>query len=46
MLTNGTLFQDMGGDYFDQRAKTTQVKRLIGRLQKLGYNVTAVPVEA
>jgi transposase len=46
MLTNGTLFHDMGGDYFDQRAKTTQAKRLIRRLQKLGYNVNAVPVDA
>ena len=45
MLTNGTLYQDLGGDYFDQRAKATQTKRLVGRLQQLGYDVTIAPQE-
>jgi transposase len=45
MLTNGTLYQDLGGDYFDQRAKATQTKHLVGRLQQLGYDVTIAPQE-
>jgi hypothetical protein len=46
MLTNGTLYQDLGGDYFDQRAKATQTKRLVNRLQSLGYVVQITPSAA
>jgi transposase len=46
MLTNGTFYQDLGGDYFDQRAKATQTKRLVNRLQSLGYDVQITPSAA
>jgi transposase len=35
MLTNGTLYQDPGGDYFDKRTKAIQTKRLVARLTNL-----------
>ena len=28
MLTHGTLYQDLGSDHFDRRAKATQTRRL------------------
>jgi transposase len=43
MLKNGTLFQDLGADYFDHRAKAKQAQRLIGRLQNLGFAVQITP---
>jgi transposase len=45
MLKNGTLYQDLGADYFDGRAKTKQVLRLVGRLQNLGFAVHITPTE-
>src|SRR5262249_2453554 len=35
MLKNGTLYEDLGADHFDNRAKAKQVHRLVGRLQNL-----------
>jgi transposase len=46
MLKDGTLYHDLGPDYFDRRAKTVQTRRLITRLQKLGYAVQITPLEA
>ena len=43
MLKNGTLYQDLGANYFDTRAKGKQVKRLVQRLQTLGYAVEITP---
>lgn len=43
MLSNGTLYQDLGADHFDRRAKTVQTKRLVNRLQRLGYAVQIIP---
>ena len=45
MLKNGTLYQDLGADYFDGRAKTKHVLRLVGRLQNLGFAVHITPTE-
>ena len=45
MLKNGTLYQDLGADYFDGRAKTKQVLRLVGRLQNLGFAVHIIPTQ-
>jgi len=45
MLKNGTLYQDLGADYFDGRAKTNQVLRLVGRLQNLGFAVQITPLQ-
>jgi transposase len=33
MLTNGTLYHDLGADHFDRRNKTAQTKRLVAKLQ-------------
>lgn len=45
MLKNGTLYQDLGADYFDGRSKTKHVLRLVGRLQNLGFAVHITPTE-
>jgi transposase len=44
MLKDGTLYHDLGPDHFDRRAKTVQTRRLITRLQKLGYAVQITPL--
>lgn len=46
MLKDGTLYQDLGPDHFDQRAKAAQTNRLLARLQNLGYAVQITPLEA
>jgi transposase len=46
MLKNGTLYQDLGADHFDLRAKGKQVLRLVNRLQHLGYAVHISPIAA
>lgn len=46
MLKNGTLYQDLGADHFDNRAKGKQVLRLVKRLQNLGFEVQIVPQAA
>jgi len=43
MLKNGTLYQDLGPDHFDQRAKQKHVMRLISKLENLGYDVQIAP---
>src|SRR6202045_514836 len=39
MLKYGTLYEDLGPDYFDKRGKGKHVHRLINRLQNLGFAV-------
>lgn len=46
MLKNGTLYQDLGENHFDARAKAKQVSRLMHRLQTLGYAVEITPLNA
>ena len=46
MLKDGTLYHDLGPDHFDRRAKTVQTKRLLTRLQNLGYAVQITPLAA
>jgi transposase len=46
MLTNGTLYQDLGPDHFDKRAKGKQIMRLVNRLQTLGFAVQITPLAA
>lgn len=46
ILKNGTLYQDLGPNHFDNRSKGKQTLRLIHRLQNLGYNVQITPVAA
>ena len=46
MLAHGTLYQDLGPDHFDRRAKATQTRRLLARLHNLGYAVHITPLAA
>lgn len=39
MLKYHVPYQDLGGDYFDERKKNATVNRLVRRIQKLGYAV-------
>ena len=44
MLKDGTVHQDLGSGYFDQRAPHTKVKRLVNQIAKLGFQVTLQPI--
>ena len=46
MLLDGTLYHDLGADHFDRRAKAAQTRRLVTRLQNLGYAVQITPLAA
>jgi transposase len=46
MLKDGTLYEDLGADHFNRRSKTTQTKRLVRRLEHLGYAVEIKPLAA
>ena len=46
MLKDGTMYQDLGRTYFDQRSKETQKQRLIKRLAELGYAAEVTPIAA
>jgi len=40
MLTNGLLYDDLGGDYYAHRNPQRETKRLVAQLQRLGHTVT------
>jgi len=40
MLREGTNYQDLGGNYFEQRDRQLAVRRARSRLEGLGYRVT------
>ena len=44
MLKDGSLYQDLGADHFDRRAKDVQIRRLVARLQGLGCTVEIKPI--
>ena len=46
LLTEGTVYQDLGAQYFDQRARQEVERRLVRRLEALGYTVALEPVAA
>jgi transposase len=46
MLKDGTVYQDLGADHFNNRSKITQTQRLVKRLQHLGYAVDIKPLTA
>jgi transposase len=46
MLKDGTCYQDLGNDHFDRRARPAQTKRLVARLENLGYAVQITPLAA
>jgi transposase len=43
MLKDGTLYQDLGSNHFQNRSKGQQTNRLIKRLAELGYDVALTP---
>ena len=43
MLKNGTEYEDLGANHFDQRSKQSQARRLIKRLEALGIVVDINP---
>ena len=46
MLKNGSCYQDLGANHFDQQDKVRQIKRLVGRLENLGFEVKILPKAA
>lgn len=43
LLTRHTEYSDMGADYFDRRDEQHLTRRLVGRLEALGYSVQLEP---
>ncbi len=46
LLTEGTVYRDLGGNYFDERDRQAVARRLIHRLHGLGHGVTLAPQAA
>jgi transposase len=46
MLKDGTLYQDLGANHFDNRDKGKQALRLVNRLQSLGFTVQITSMAA
>ena len=46
MLKNGILYQDLGANHFDNRAKGKHVLQLVNRLKNLGFAVQITPMAA
>ena len=42
----GDIYRDLGGGYFDERARRAVERRLVSRLERLGYQVTLTPSAA
>ena len=43
LLTRQEEYQELGGNYFDERDKQAVTRRLVQRLQRLGYEVNLQP---
>ena len=44
MLTNNVDYQELGGDYFEQRTdQAAQTRRLVRQLERLGHQVNLTP---
>jgi transposase len=46
LMTRGTLYQDLGPLHFDTHDRDAVRRRLVARLEKLGYKVTTEPAAA
>ena len=44
LLTEGTVYRDLGATYVDERDRGAVERRLVHRLQGLGYRVSLEPV--
>jgi transposase len=43
ILSKGTVYQELGANYFDERDTTAVVQRAVARLDRLGFEVTLTP---
>jgi transposase len=43
LLTRATVYADLGPTYYDERDRDRTRRQLVGRLEKLGYEVTTTP---
>jgi transposase len=43
VLVEDTDYQELGGNYFDERDRQVVQKQLVRRLEQLGYDVTLAP---
>lgn len=46
VLSRGESYQELGESYFDERARAKVERRLVGRLERLGYQVSLQPRES
>jgi hypothetical protein len=46
LLTDATAYRDLGPDYYDQRDRQHVTRRLVRRIEALGYEVSLSPVSA
>jgi transposase len=44
ILKDGVPHEDLGVDYFDKRKPEAKIKRLVGQIAKLGFEVTLQPI--
>jgi transposase len=45
VVRDGSVYQELGADHYDQQNKPRGTRKLIDRLQRLGYYVTLQPIE-
>jgi len=45
LIKDGSVYRELGGDYYDQRNKPKVVGKLVERIQRLGFYVTLQPIE-
>ena len=46
LLRDGTIFEDLGAAFLDERQQQTVVRHSVKRLERLGYRVTLTPTAA
>ena len=45
LLRHETIYQELGGNYFDERDQQRVERRLVKRLERLGYQVSLAPAD-
>jgi transposase len=45
LLRRETIYEDLGGNYFDERDRMGVERRLVRRLEQLGFSVTLTPAD-
>jgi transposase len=45
IVRDGTVYRELGGDHYDRQNKPKVTRKLVDRLQKMGYYVTLQPIE-